>query len=232
MTARIIEDPYLRDKCSVYKDRRDAGTVLGHLLCGVQEWSGPVCCPIPAGGVPVAAQIARILLAPLRLTIVRKVHVPWNQEAGFGAVTWDGRVILNTELLDTLGMTGEEVDQVIEETRRNIQERIARLRPTRPEPDLRQREVILIDDGLASGYTMLAAVGAVRHHEPASITVAVPTAHDMSIRRVTAGADYIVCPNIRSGPHYAVADAYREWHDVSDKEVLSCLKMASDHGLY
>jgi len=232
LTARIIEDRQLHDKRGVFRDRHDAGKILGEIVCRVQDWHNPVCCPIPAGGVPVAVPVARILSAPIRLAVVRKVHIPWNPEAGFGAVTWDGKVILNTELLDTLGMSGEEVESVIEETRQNVRERVNRFRPHLPAPALRQKEVILIDDGLASGYTMLAAVAAVRRLDPASVTVAVPTAHDASLSRVSGRADVVVCPNIRSGPSYAVAEAYREWNDVSDEEVFSCLRVAADRGLF
>jgi predicted phosphoribosyltransferase len=177
-------------------------------------------------------EVARVLSAPIRLAVVRKVHIPWNPEAGFGAVTWDGQVILNTELVRTLGMSREEVDRAIEETRRNVRERITRFPPNRPPPELHKRDVILLDDGLASGYTMLAAAGAIRRREPASITVAVPTAHAASLRRVADVADCVVCPNIRFGTYFAVADAYREWHDVPDEEVHFCLRTAFDLGLY
>jgi len=232
LSAPIVEDPGLREKRGIYQDRTDAGEKLGYLLVKARGWRNPVCCPIPSGGIPVGVEVARVLRAPLRLAVVRKVHIPWNPEAGFGAVTWDGQVILNRDLLPTLRMRKEEVDRAVAETQENVRLRIARFRPNRPEPDLCKKEVLLVDDGLASGYTMLAAASAIRRYDPTSITVAVPTAHETSMHRVADAADCIVCPNIRSGPYYAVADAYREWHDVSDEEVHSCLKKASDLGLF
>jgi predicted phosphoribosyltransferase len=232
VSARIVEDIRLRERRGIYRNRTDAGEKLGDLLEKARGWRNPVCCPIPSGGIPVGVEVARVLSAPLRLAVVRKVHIPWNPEAGFGAVAWDGQVILNRELLSSLGMSKEEVDRTVAETKENIRQRVARFRPNRPEPDLHKKEVLLVDDGLASGYTMLAAASAIRRCNPMSIVIAVPTAHETSLHRVADAADCIVCPNIRSGPYYAVADAYREWHDVSDEEVHSCLSKAADLGLF
>jgi predicted phosphoribosyltransferase len=232
MSARIVEDPHLRNATGVYRDRADAGVRLGRFVAQVHQWHSPVCCPVPAGGVPVAVEVARILAAPVRLAVVRKVHIPWNQEAGFGAVTWDGQVFINDELVRSLGLSTGQVAQAVEETRLSVQERLARFRPVRPEPALYAREVILVDDGLASGYTMRAAEAAIRRHAPRSVTIAVPTAHADSLQRVTPSADCIVCPNVRTGPFFAVADAYREWHDVTDSEVMADLQKAADEGLF
>jgi putative phosphoribosyl transferase len=224
----IIDDPRLRDKRFVFSDRHDAGKKLGFFLTSRPLLQEPVVIAIPAGGVPVGVEIARILRAPLSLAIVRKIQVPGNTEAGFGAVTWDGHVLINEQLRNTLGLSQNEVDTAIAATRRNIRDRIARFATGRPFPDLTKKCVILTDDGLASGYTMLAAVTSIRTMNPQRVIVAIPTSSASSAESIAREVDEVICLNIRTGQRFAVAEAYRHWYDLDDREVIAELASVTE----
>jgi putative phosphoribosyl transferase len=224
----IIDDPRLRDKRFVFSDRHDAGKKLGDLIKSRGLLQEPVVIAIPAGGVPVGVEIARILRATLSLAIVRKIQVPGNTEAGFGAVTWDGHVLINEQLRNTLGLSQNEVDTAIAATRRNIRDRIARFATGRPFPDLTKKCVILTDDGLASGYTMLAAVTSIRTMNPQRVIVAIPTSSASSAERIAREVDEVICLNIRTGQRFAVAEAYRHWYDLDDREVIAELASVTE----
>ena len=224
MTAKIIEEPALRERLHVFRDRFQAGSLLAQKL---QEYCGKenvIVLAIPAGGVPVGYKVAKELGVPMDVVIVRKAQIPWNTEAGFGAVTWDGETVLNEPLVDQLGLTREEIEESISKTKRNIQERLRKFRGDKPMPQLRDKVVILVDDGLASGFTMLAAARSVRKSIPKNIVVAVPTASLGAIELLMPEVDKITCLNIRSGSSFAVADAYENWYDLTNEEVLKILK--------
>lgn len=229
---RIREDPRLRDRVRVFRDREEAGQLLAPLVSGIPDLTAPVVSAIPAGGVGVGVPLALALRAPLHLAAVRKIQIPWNPEAGFGAVTWDGRVFLNRDLLPHLGLTREEVEDAIARTRAGIRERVEKFTARRKEPGFRGRDAVIVDDGLASGYTMLAAADAIRSEAPRRVLVAVPTGSLGAVHRVAARADLVLCANVRTGSSFAVADAYREWHDLTDREVLGLLTYASEDGLF
>jgi len=221
----IHEDPALRDRAPVFRDRWDAGERLGQFLGGLPFLGDePLACPIPAGGIPVGVAVARALRCPLRPLIVRKAQIPGNPEAGFGAVTWDGRVFLNEELLGMLRLTPEQVEGAIRRTRANVRGRAERFSAAIPYPDPAGRTCIILDDGLASGYTMTAAVEAVRFFNPRMIIVAVPTGSLSSVERVAHLVPELVCLNVRGGYSFAVADAYEEWYDLTEEEALALLQ--------
>jgi len=216
----IIDNPRLREQQFVFSGRHDAGRRLGAFLKTLPAIPDPLVLAIPAGGVPVGKEVARALGAPLALAIVRKIRIPGTTESGFGAVTWDGQVLINEDLRTALGLRAAEVEQAIAETRKNVSERVARFTGTREAPVPAGKTVILVDDGLASGFTMLAAIQSLRRRNPARIIVAVPTASATSTAIVSRHADLLVCLNIRSSRMFAVADAYAEWYDLGDREVL------------
>lgn len=218
--GEIIEDPLLRDQKFVFSGRHDAGQQLGALVA-TAGLPGPLVLAIPAGGVPVGIEVAKKLNAPFSLAIVRKIRIPGTTESGFGAVTWDGDVLINEPLKEALELSDADVNEAIEQTKENVRDRIVSFTGGRPFPDIKGRTVILTDDGLASGYTMLAAIRAVRRHHPAAVVVAVPTASAAAAAAVARHADRLVCVNIRSGRSFAVADAYREWYDLDDREVMA-----------
>lgn len=221
----------MRDRLSVFEDRTDAGRHLAATLSSMETLAEPVVCAIPAGGVPLGLEVARALKAPLRMAVVRKVQVPWNPEAGFGAVTWDGRVFLNRPLLAGLNLRDAEVSAAVAKARKNVEERLEKFSGGRQEPDLEGRVAILIDDGLATGYTMLAAVEAARAESPRRVVVAVPTGSLHAVNFIARKADLVVCLNIRTSPAFAVAQAYERWHDLTDQEVEELLIQGRDMGL-
>lgn len=219
---KFIEDNSLRDRLYIFKDRKEAGMLLAQKLSGYKGTDG-IILGIPSGGVPVAAEVAKDIVLPLDLIIVRKVQIPYNPEAGFGAVGPDSKVLLNEELLRSLYLSEKEVEQQIQMTIDMIKRRNELFRKGLPFPSVKDKVVIIVDDGLASGYTMLSAIDFVKRHKPQKIVVAVPTALDRTVDRILPHADELVCLNVRSGWSFAVADAYENWYDLEDDEVISIL---------
>jgi putative phosphoribosyl transferase len=224
MASRVIDEPAYRDRSFVFKDRLHAGELLAIKLGGYVDKGNAQLLAIPAGGVPVGYMVAKGLGILMDVIVVRKVQIPWNTEAGFGAVAWDGTVILNEPLVRQLGLTTELIQWCISKTQEGVEERLAKFRGGKPPPDLRDKTVILVDDGLASGFTMLAAAKSVRNQGPEKIIIAVPTASTSAIQLVAPSADKLICLNIRGGPFFAVADAYQKWYDLSDEEVVEFLR--------
>lgn len=223
---KLIEEAIFRNRFYLFKDRYHAGELLAEKL---KEYRGKdaYILAIPAGGVPVAYVISKSLGLPLDVIVVRKIHIPWNQEAGFGAITFDGIIIFNERLLQILSLTEEEIDQCIKVEREAVERRLRSIRREGPFPDIAGRTTILVDDGIASGYTMLSAVKSVMRREPKKIVVAVPTGSESAIRLLEPWVDEIVCLNIRTGPVFAVADAYEFWYDLTDEDVVKILKMTA-----
>ena len=221
--AEIIEERSLRNKNYVFRDRTHAGELLARKLEPYVEPSSIVLA-IPSGGVPVGKVIAKELRLPFDLIIVRKLPIPYNTEAGFGSISWDGEVMLNERLVKQLQLGGEEISGVIEEVKHELERRMERFRGKRPFPELKGMNVIIVDDGLASGYTMLAAINSIKKRSSERIMVAVPTASKNAIELVSPYVDEIFCLNIRETTIFAVADAYQEWHDLTEQEVQELLK--------
>jgi putative phosphoribosyl transferase len=222
MTAKLIEDPALREKVGIFRDRFEAGKLLAEKLQNYFEKENTLVLAIPAGGVPVGYAIAKKLAVPMDVVIVRKAQIPWNTEAGFGAITWDGVIVLNELLVEQLGLTEDDVEEAISKTKINIEERLKKFRADKPMPSMENKIIILVDDGLASGFTMLAAVRSLRNKKPKKIIVAAPTGSAGAIDLLKSEVDEIVCLNIRSGS-FAVAEAYENWYDLTDEEVQNIL---------
>jgi predicted phosphoribosyltransferase len=215
--------PEYLDKTGIFQDRAAAGVVLAGLL-EAQNLPAPLLLGIPAGGVPVAVVLSRTLGWPVRVAVVSKALLPWTTEAGFGAVAWDGTVRLNQELLSRLGLTAEEQEAGLAATRAKVARRVQAFGPVGILPELTGRAAVLVDDGLASGFTMLTAAVALRKTSAASIVVAVPTAHAEAVRLLADEVDLICCANLRGGYPFAVAAAYRNWRDVTEAEALRWLR--------
>ena len=222
---KVVDDESLRSRRYAFKDRIHAAELLAKKLWKYKG-EDAVVLAIPAGGVPVGYRIAVDLQLPLDLLVVRKLPIPYNPEAGFGALTTDGTIVLNELVVEELGLTKEEIDMYASERMREIKERMGKFRGDRPFPDLKEKTAIIVDDGLASGYTMTAAILSARKHQPKRIVVAVPTAHLGALKKISPYADEIICLNIRSGFLFAVADAYLKWYDLDDSEVIDYLKNA------
>lgn len=220
---RLIEDNSLRDRRYIFKDRMETGMLLAQRLLGYKGTDG-IVLGIPSGGAPVAVEIAKALVLPIDFVIVRKVQIPYNPEAGFGAVGPDSRVLLNEELLRSLDLSEKEVEQQLQMTIHMIKRRNELFRKGLPFPSVKNRVVIIVDDGLASGYTMLSAIDFVKRHEPQKIVIAVPTGSERTVDFILPHADELICLNVRTGLPFAVADAYENWYDLEDDEVISILE--------
>jgi putative phosphoribosyl transferase len=223
MPKNIFDIQDLREKKRVFSDRIHAGEVLSEMLQSYQASDG-ILLGIPAGGLPVAATIRKKIALELDLAVVSKITLPWNTEAGYGAVAFDGTCRLNRAMLARTRLSQSQIDQGIEKTLQKVKRRVNLLRGERPFPELRDRSVILVDDGLASGFTMLVAVESIKKAGASALAVAVPTGHRDAVRKIAGQVDAVYCPNIRSGMSFAVADAYVYWSDVTEKEVLEILR--------
>jgi putative phosphoribosyl transferase len=210
-------------KMKMFRDRRAAGERLAAML---EQYRGSdaLVLAIPAGGVPVAAAIARALGLAVEVAPVSKVLFPWTTESGYGAVAFDGSVWIDDSAAAHWELTPEQIEKGIAEARAKVERRNARLRYGRPVHDLAGRSVILVDDGIAAGSTMRAAIAALRKLGAADVVVAVPTASRNAAQVICGLADAIHCPDIRGGPSFAVADAYEEWRDLPDEEIEAILK--------
>ncbi|MBD3172799.1 phosphoribosyltransferase, partial [Candidatus Bathyarchaeota archaeon] len=181
--AQIFEVERYREKTRIFRDRKHAGLLLAEELSNYKNDPSSIIVAIPAGGVPVGYTISEKLELPLEVAITRKLHVPWNQEAGFGAVTWNELVEINEPLVNHLGLTEDQMENVIEKEIRTINNR-RKMYGEKKFPDLEEKHPILVDDGIASGFSMLTTAKAIRKYDPMSITVAVPTAPKRSIERI------------------------------------------------
>jgi len=222
LKEKVFDLPGLRNRRHVFKDREAAGRVLSRMLEQHRD-SNAIVFAIPAGGVAVAVPLARELGLPLDVAVVSKITLPWNTEAGYGAVAFDGTVRLNEELLSHFRLSEGQIRAGIRKTEEKVSRRVALLRGDRPLPDFK-RPVLLVDDGLASGFTLLTAIEALRKQGCGELVLAVPTAHEESLSRVMDEVDAVYCPNIRGGLSFAVADAYEQWRDLSEEEIITLLK--------
>lgn len=179
---------------------------------------------IPNGGVAVGHEVSKSLNIDFDVIVCRKVQIPWNPEAGYGSVAPDGSCFLNKKLVLSLGLSDRVIKQNIQKTMNQIKKRIEKYRGKKPFPKLKDKIVILVDDGLASGFTMLASIEFVKKRKPKKIIVAVPTASGSAYKLVKSEIDKLIALDVRYSYPFAVADAYENWYDVSDEEVLKYLK--------
>ncbi len=220
--GKLSEEPALRDRVQVFMDRSHAGRLLAERLLGYRGQKVHLFA-IPAGGVPVAAEIARGLALPLDLIIVRKIQLPYTTEAGFGALNPAGEAIFNEELLQRIHLSPEDIATQTEKTAAVIRRREERLRGGRPYPELAGEPAIVVDDGLASGYTMRAAVQFLKRQGAGRIIAAVPTGSLRTVQDLLPLVDELLCLNVRFGWSFAVADAYQNWYDLEEEEVLEIM---------
>ncbi len=229
--AKVMDREALRDRSEVFRDRWEVGEVLADMLKPAYGGRKDVTVlAIPAGGVPVGLKVRERLQAPFDLIIARKLKIPGNPEAGFGAMARGGGLFLNEPLMEELSLDEGDVEAETEAVEVELEKRDRLFREGRTFPNLAGRTVILVDDGLASGYTMLSSARMVRDQAARSVVVAVPTAPRRTVERIREVADEIYCPNIRTGMFFAVADAYVQWYDLQEHEVIDLLKRAKRTG--
>ncbi|MBS0012514.1 MAG: phosphoribosyltransferase [Desulfobacterales bacterium] len=227
MTEKIISLPELAEKRLVFRSRQHAGEVLAQML-QKEAWFDAIVLAIPAGGVPVGQVVAQQLGAAFDVAVVSKITLPWNTEAGYGAIAFDGSMRLNEMLLARLNLTNQQMKEGIAETKEKVSRRSRTLRGKRPFPDLSDRSAILVDDGLASGFTMFCAIDAVKNAGARQVVVAVPTAHRQAAEAAAEKVDRLYCANIRSGRSFAVAEAYENWTDVSEQKLMELMNNPVD----
>ena len=208
-----------------FADRADAGR---ELASGLSRFSGRrdvVVLALPRGGVPVAFEVARALRAPMDVLLVRKLGVPGHEELAMGAIASGGVRVLNTEVVQDLDLDPGRIDQVTRREMGELARRERAYRGTRPRPELAGKTVVVVDDGLATGATMRAAVQALRAARPARIVVAVPVAARETAERLSETADEVVCIATPQ-PFFAVGSWYQDFTPVDDREVRSLLREA------
>ncbi len=204
-----------------FKDRRDAGLQLATRLQAA-ALADPVVLALPRGGVPVAFEIARTIGAPLDVLVVRKVGAPQHREFGIGAIAEGGVTVRDETAMRMVGVSAERFEQLAEDERRELERRVRLYRGDRALPDVTDRDVVLVDDGLATGATMRAAVRAVRTADPARVIVAVPVGPPDTCAQIARLADELVCP-LQPMSFSAVGQWYAHFDQVSDDEVVAAL---------
>jgi len=221
-----------------YESRIKAGEILANFISEndttlyklVNEKSDRfISFAIPNGGVPVVEGFCRKLKINYDLIIVRKIKVPYNTEAGFGSVTPDGTVLINNDLLYQLNLSEKQVKYAIEITEKEIKDRLVFYKKNYYLEEtyqnlIKNKIVFMVDDGLASGFTMLAAIKMVKKYNPKEIYITIPTAPLNTLNRINKEVNKTFCSNIRDTRWFAVADAYKHWYDVPDSEVLEIIK--------
>jgi putative phosphoribosyl transferase len=208
-----------------YKNRTEAARVLTELLTRYAGRADLFVLGLPRGGVPIAYEIARTLEAPLDLMLVRKLGLPGQEELAMGAIAMGGIRVLNAEVVEGLGVPAAVIDKVAAAELRELQRRERAYRGDRPVPDLAGQCVILVDDGLATGATMRAAIAAVRRHTPACVVVAVPVAPAATVVSLLQEADDVVCPATPE-PFFGIGQWYEDFAQVTDEEVCQLLERA------
>lgn len=209
----------------IFSDRQEAGNILAERLHPSKpKLKDPIVLGIPRGGVTIGFFVAKALECPLDAIVLRKLPIPYNPEAGFGAVTLDKIAVLNEALLSQINLSQTQVNRIVDDVYKEVLRRNRVYRQNKPFPNLKGRSVILTDDGLATGYTMLAAVEFSKRKNAAEIIAAVPVAHREAYNLVKDEADEVIALHTSDLPYFAVASFYREFPDMSDAEVVSYFK--------
>src|SRR5271165_6667178 len=206
----------------VFRDRREAGRVLANLLSAYGDRQDVIVLGLARGGIPVAWEVAAVLHAPLDAFIVRKLGAPGHEEFAVGALASGGRVVVNDDVVRGLRITPQELRAIAEREGRELVRREAAYRNGRPPVDVTNKTVILVDDGLATGASMFAAVQALREAEPAQIVIAVPAAPESTCREFAGLVDDMVCASMPT-PFLAVGASFWDFSQVSDDEVRTLL---------
>jgi len=213
------------DTAMLFRDRIEAGQVLAKSLNQYAGRSDVLVLALPRGGVPIAFEVAQALHVPLDLFLVRKLGVPGHEELAMGAIASGGVRVLNEQVVRSLRATQETIDAVARQEQRELERRERLYRGDRPPPDVRRKTVILIDDGLATGATMRAAVRALRQQDPARIVVAVPVGAAETCSEFADEADETICAKTPE-PFYAVGAWYDDFSPTTDEEVRELLQRA------
>lgn len=209
-----------------FRDRVEAGQMLAKRLAKYADRSGVLVLALPRGGVPVAYEVARALEAPLDVFVVRKLGVPGHEELALGAIASGGVRVLNSSVVESLGITEEEIDAIARKELRELNRRERAYRDDRPAPEVRGRTIILVDDGIATGSTMYAAIAALRQRGAGRIVVATPTVARTTYEEMRTQVDEFVAV-IMPEEFYGVGQWYQDFSQTTDEEVRALLDQAS-----
>lgn len=209
----------------LFQNRTIAGQMLVEKLTNYTNRSDVIVLGLPRGGVPVAFEVAQALKAPLDVLVVRKLGVPEQEELAMGAIAVGGVRIINQYIINSLKISEEKIARVAAQEERELERREHLYRGDRPFPDLQKRTVIIVDDGLATGATMWAAVASVRQQHPARIIIAVPVAAPATCRELQTRVDEILCVTTPE-PFYSVGLWYKDFPQTTDAQVRELLEKA------
>jgi len=210
-----------------FEDRADAGRRLAAELVAYRN-QAPIVLGLPRGGVPVAYEVAIALGAPLDVWVVRKIGAPFQRELGIGAVAEGGEIVWNDQLLALIAHSRNELSEIAADEEKEVQRRVRLFRGDRPPPEVRGRTLLLVDDGVATGATMLAAIRSLRKQEPTRIVLAVPVASSDTLEKLRPEVDEVVC--LEPVPYLAAIGLwYRDFSQTSDDEVIRLLEHAHQH---
>ena len=207
----------------LFENRYDAGRQLAQKLTGYDN-EPSIVLAIPNGGVPIAVPVALELGIPLDLVVARKLPIPLLPEGGFGAVADDGNAIFNQDVLKKFPLTEHQINFQIQKVRIDIRQRSLLYRGTRPLPGVVGKTAIIVDDGLASGYTMMAAVESVRRRDPRRIVVAVPVASATAVEKIEKLGVHVLTVHTATVPKFYVSDYYQYWDVLTDEQGVRCFK--------
>ena len=214
-----------------FPDRESAGHLLSELIePEVRRELNPLVAAIPKGGVPVACAIGEDLQVPVSLIVVKKLGLPWNPEAGFGAIDPDGSVSLDQEIVNQVKLSPEEIREIAQEAFRELKEKERRfLRAGYPE--FRDRQVFVVDDGVATGYTAIAGCGFIKRKGAREVIVAVPVAPKDAPARFRNCSDRFIAHTLANDFSFAVGSYYQDFHQLTEDEVEECLERIREKGL-
>lgn len=205
-----------------FRDRVEAGQLLARSLMAYANRSDVIVLGLPRGGVPVAFEVARALQVPMDICLVRKLGVPSHKELAMGAIASDGVRVLNYDVVGWLGISGNVIDEVATKELRELQRRDRAYRGDRPPPDLRDRTVLLVDDGIATGATIKAAISVIQKENPQRIVVAVPVAAAETCQELRQQVEEVVCLKTPQ-PFHAIGLWYDNFAQTTDGEVCALL---------
>lgn len=214
----------------LFSNRAEAGRQLAGRLRHLAGRPNLRVLGLPRGGVPVAFEVATALKAPLDVLVVRKIGVPGHEELAMGAIATGGVRVVNPEVLSAIGISHQEFDEVVASEQRELERREQAFRKGRPFPDLREAVVVLVDDGVATGSTMVAALRALRQHSPAVLVAAAPVMSESARGALAREADSCVTLSTPE-PFYGVGQWYRDFAQTSDAEVVELLERARARSL-
>ncbi|MGA2511747.1 MAG: phosphoribosyltransferase [Candidatus Acidiferrales bacterium] len=209
----------------VFQDRQEAGRKLAERLRAYANRNDVVVLGIPRGGVPVAFEVARALRAPLDIFLSRKLGVPGQEELAFGAIATGGTRVLDREIIEAVGISEEQIEQITAKVKTELERRENLYRGAQPPLRVEGLTVLLIDDGIATGSSMRAAIKALRQMKPARVVVAVPVAPQSTCSRLALEVDELICVHTPKD-FYAIGQFYEDFSQVADEEVTALLRQA------